>query len=137
MKQEKWIDAYQAAKKMDCKVHNVWAMIRRLSLKSKKIDGKLYTCDQWIEEFLENKRNKDFHSIFNGRKVFDPDKGELSLSMVAKELNLAKRTLFYYIHSGKLKSHRKGHYIVVLRENLEQFKVAQWGDKYDIKSKNA
>lgn len=84
------------------------------------------TCDEWIEEFYENKRSKDLHSIWNGRRVFDPEKGELSLNMVAAELGLAKPTMYYYIHSGKLKSYRKGHYVVVMRDDLERFKVEHY-----------
>ncbi len=87
------------------------------------------TCDEWIEEYYDHKRSKDEHSIWNGRKVFDPNRGELSLNMVARELGLAKVTMYYYIHSGKLKSYRKGHYIVVLRDDLERFKVEQYGQE--------
>lgn len=89
------------------------------------------TCEEWIEEYYENKRSKDVHSIWNGRKVFDPEKGELSLNMVAKELGLAKPTMYYYIHSGKLKSSRKGHYVVVLRDDLEKFKAEYSSNKME------
>lgn len=121
------ISAYEAAKRMGCTVHNVWAMIRRLSLKAVKRNNKWVTCDEWIAEYYENKRCKDTHSIWNGRRVFDPKKGELSLNMVAKELGLAKSTMFYYINSGALKSHRKGHYVVVMRDDLEYFKAMRSG----------
>jgi hypothetical protein len=98
-------------------------MIRRLSLKAVKRQGKIYTCDEWIEEFYENKRSKDLHSIFNGRKVFDPEKGELSLRMVYEELGVAKTSALYYIQSGRLKATRKGHYYVIDRVELDRFKA--------------
>ena len=96
--------------------------MRRLSLKSIKRDGKLYTCQEWIDDYYDKFRSKDYHSIFNGRKVFDPEKGELSLAMVAKELDIAKTTVMYYVNSGRLKTFRKGAYYVVYEHELERFK---------------
>ena len=125
-KEQLLIDCYKAAKLMECTVHNVWAMIRRLSLKAVKRDGKLYTCEEWIDEYQLNKRNKDFHSIFNGRRVFDPEKGELSMQMVCQELGVCKTTVMYYIHTGRLKTSRKGHYYVIARSELNRFKAEEY-----------
>lgn len=104
-------------------------MIRRLSLKAIRRDGKLYTCEEWIDDYQLHKRDKDFHSIFNGRKVFDPEKGELSLQMVCAELGVSKTTVIYYIHTGRLKSSRKGHYYVIARSELNRFKVEEYNQE--------
>jgi hypothetical protein len=96
-------------------------LIRRLSLKAVKVNEKWHTCEEWIEEYYDNKRSKDLHSVFNGRKVFDPERGELSVNMVAKELGVVKTAVQYYLETGRLKSIRKGHYHVILRPELERF----------------
>lgn len=94
-------------------------LIRRLSLKAVRRNGKLYTCEEWIEQYYENRRSKDHNSIFNGRKVFSD--GELSVTMVAKELGLDRSHIQYYLATGRLKSFRKGKYHVILRTELERF----------------
>lgn len=61
------------------------------------------------------------NSIFNGRKVFDPDKDELSISMVAKELGVSTCTVRNHIYNGRLKTFRKGHYHVITRAELNKY----------------
>lgn len=111
-------------------------LIRRLSLKAVKRDGKLYTCEQWIEEYYENRRSKDLHSIFNGRKVFNEAEGELSVNMVAKRLGVDRTHVQYYLETGRLKGFRKGHYWVILATELERFISEEMEDRVDV-SQNA
>ena len=111
-------------------------LIRRLSLKAVKRGGKLYTCEEWIEEYYENRRSKDLHSIFNGRKVFNEAQGELSMNMVAKELGVGKSHVQYYLETGRLKSIRRGKYHVILRPELERFISEEMEERKDI-SQNA
>lgn len=115
-----WICAKTAAELMGCKIHNVWMLIRRLSLKAKKIKGKYHTTKEWIAEYQNNKRSKDHNSIFNGRKVFNHRNGILSVSMVAKDLNVARCTVIYWIKTGKLKAYRTGHYYVIYLKDLQK-----------------
>jgi hypothetical protein len=112
---------------MKCGLHNIWALIRRLSLKAKKVDDKWHTCEEWIEEYYENKRSKDLHSIFNGRKVFNSL--ELSANMVAEELGVHKNSVIYYIRTGRLKSFRRGQYHVVDRAELDRFIAEEMCEK--------
>lgn len=126
MKQkQRLINCYEAAEIMGCGVKNVWALIRRLSLRSVRKNDKLMTCEEWIEEYQENKRSKDLHSTFNGRKVFDSARGELSMNMVAENLGVHKTMVMYYIKTGRLKSTRKGAYHVILDTELERFKAEE------------
>lgn len=111
-------------------------LIRRLSLRSVKKGRRLYTCQEWIEEYYENRRSKDLHSIFNGRKVFDEAGGELSVNMVAKELGLDRAHIQYYLDTGRLKSIRKGKYHVILRSELERFMSEDMEERKDV-SQNA
>lgn len=111
-------------------------LIRRLSLKAVKREGKLYTCEEWIEEYYENRRSKDHNSIFNGRKVFDETQGELSVTMAAEELGLGRTHIQYYLKTGRLKGFRKGHYWVILRTELERFMDEELEDVKDV-SQNA
>ena len=130
------IDVYEAQKIMKCGLANIWMLIRRLSLKAVKRSGKLYTCQEWIEEYYENRRSKDHNSIFNGRKVFDESAGELSATMCANELGLTKSHIQYYLETGRLKSFRKGAYHVILREELDRF-IAEELIDYKDAEKNA
>lgn len=107
-------------------------LIRRLSLKSVTVDNRLYTCLEWIEEYQKNKRSKDHNSLFNGRKVFDPEKGELSAQMVSKELNVHVASVHYYIKTGQLNTVRKGSYHVIMREDLANFVSKKWGNIQEI-----
>jgi len=118
---DKLISAYEAAEYMNCTVQNVWGLIKRLSLKAVKKNGKILTTKAWIDEYYTNKRSKCLHSIYNGRKVFSREKGDLSVSMVMKDLNLSRTTVFHYINNGRLKTYRKGHYHVIRQEELERF----------------
>jgi hypothetical protein len=136
MTKKRLIDVYEAQKVMGCGLHNIWMLIRRLSLKAVKRGGKLYTCEQWIEEYYENRRSKDLHSIFNGRKVFNEAEGELSVAMVAKQLGVGKTHVQYYLETGRLKSIRRGTYHVILRPELERFIAEELEDCEDI-SQNA
>ena len=110
----------------------MWSLIRRLSLKAVKRCDKLYTCEEWIEEYYENKRSKEVHSIFNGRRVFDPALGELSVRTVAKELGVHEKCVNYYITTGRLKVTRKGHYLVIAREELQRFISEEMEDVEDV-----
>jgi hypothetical protein len=104
-------------------LHNIWLLIRRLSLKAVKVNGKWHTCEEWIELYYENKGSKQLHSMFNGRKVFDEARGELSSQTVADELGISKQCVSYHIKAGNIKSTEKGGYIVILRSDLEEFKA--------------
>jgi len=120
MTKKRLINVYEAQKIMNCGAHNVWLLIRRLSLKAVKRGGKWHTCEEWIEEYYENKRSKEHHSIFNGRKVFNEN--ELSVQTVSDELGITVAGVHYHINSGNLKSMQKGAYHVILRSDLEEFK---------------
>lgn len=90
------------------------------------------TCEEWIEEYQENKRSKDLHSVFNGRKVFDPASGELSINQVCEALGKANNTVRYYIKTGRLRTERKGAYYVILQSELDRFIAEEMEDREDI-----
>ena len=90
-------------------------------LKSTKLRGKLATTKKWIEEYEAFKNSKDFHSTYNGRRVFSETKGELSVTMLMQRLGLSRTAVMYYITSGKLKTFRKGFYHVTTEKELARF----------------
>lgn len=90
------------------------------------------TCEEWIDEYHENKRSKDLHSVFNGRKVFDEAEGELSIAMCAKELGVAKCNVNYYVRTGRLRTFRKGAYHVILRSEFERFVREEMTDTQEV-----
>src|SRR6266404_31777 len=115
------INVRHASRLMDCTIQNIYDLIKRLALKAVKRNRVLYTCEEWIEEYYEHKRSKDFHSSYNGRKVFDESKGELSIRMIEKEYGLPYTALCWWIRVGKLHTVKKGAYHVVMKAELERF----------------
>lgn len=115
------INVKHASKLMDCTIQNVYCLIRRLALKAVKRGRVLYTCEEWIENYYENWHSKDLHSTFNGRKVFDREKGELSKNMVVEDYGLPHTSIDFWIRIGKLKTVRKGSYHVIMRPEIERF----------------
>lgn len=111
----------ETAKYLGCTVQNVYDLVRRLSLKARKHEGKLYTCQEWIDEYQANYRSKQLHSTWNGRKVFDRERGEYSIQDVAKILNTSEDNVEYWVRNGRLKTIRKGFYRVIMKEELERF----------------
>lgn len=102
-------------------MQNAYDLVRRLSLKAKKVEGKLYTCQEWIDEYYDDYRSKQLHSTFNGRRVFDHSRGEYSILDAAKILDMNFKNIEYYVRTGKLKSIRKGCYVVIMKEELDRF----------------
>lgn len=64
--------------------------------------------------------------------MFDSERGELSISMVAKELNLHRASVDYYVKTGQLRTIRKGTYHVILRDDLSQFMANKYGNIEEI-----
>ncbi len=123
-----YMTAKQASRIMQCTVQNVYAMISRRSLQAIRRDNRYYTTQAWIDDYYKHYRSKDYHSIYNGRRLFDEEKGIYSIQMVAKIMNTTGPTVLGWIRWGKLKSIRKGNYHVILQEDLELY-MQTFGNK--------
>ena len=126
---ENKISIKAASKKMGCTIQNAYDLIRRLSLKAKRQDGKLYTCDQWIEEYYETCHSKQVNSTFNGRKVFDRSRGEYSIKDAAEMLRANEDSVEYWVRTGRLRTIRKGCYVVVMKKEIERFAAEELVDR--------
>lgn len=123
MDKKQLINVYAAQKLMGCTLQNIWQLIRWQSLKAVKVNGKLHTCVEWIEEYQATKDNRQLHSTYNGRKVYDEEKGLFSLKTVCEQTGLSRPTLDFHMSTGRLKTRRKGMYYVVTKESLDNFKA--------------
>lgn len=120
-KKDVMIVVKDAAQLMQCSQQNVWNLIKRKSLKAKKVFGRWVTCQKWIDEYYENWHSKDLHSIFNGRKVFDPAEGRYSVRQVSEIVGKTKAIVEGHIRYGKLKTVRTGSYHVILEKDLKEY----------------
>jgi hypothetical protein len=118
----KYISVSEAVAMLGVTPQAVYQAIRRRTLKAKRSNGKIVTSYEWIHEYLKYWRSKQEHSMFNGEKVFNKDKGEYSIIMAAKELGVKPQLLQDMHFEGKIKTYYKGKYIVISKKELERVK---------------
>jgi hypothetical protein len=99
----------------------VYKQMKRYVIKSKKIDGVLHTTPEWLDEYLKMKDCKDHHARWNGRPVFDEEKGLLSVNMVAARLGMARMNVLNRIMRGEICAIRRGSYYVIPQAQLDLY----------------
>jgi len=76
-----------------------------------------------IDSYLQNKFSRE-DALFNGEKIFDIDKGQLNVLMVAKLLKVMPQRVYYMLRRGDMPFEKKGQYIVIhLCELEKRFKI--------------
>ena len=118
----KYITVQDAAIQLGVCKQAIYQAIWRKSLKAKKDGKRTFTTQEWIDEYTEYWRSKQEHSLFNGEKVFDKDRGHFSVEMLAKEFNVKPQMIYDMIKEGKIKHFRKGNYIIISREEVDRMK---------------
>lgn len=114
----KYLTVAEAATQLKVSVQAIYQAIWRKALKKRKIDKQTFTSDEWIEEYMAELHSKQTHSSYNGRKVFDQDKGELSIKMVAERLQTSEFCISWHIKHGRIQAYRKGTYWVIPEAQL-------------------
>lgn len=115
-----YIKVKEAAQIMGITIQSVYQAIRYTTLKAKKINDVLYTTNEWIEEYRKHLCSKQEHSRYNGRNVFDKEKGEYSLQMASEMTSIPVHTLYYMIDTGKIKAFRRGVYWVITDQEIQR-----------------
>lgn len=118
---EKYLKIPEAALIMGITQQAVYKQIRRYALKATKILGVTHTTLDWIEEYNKHKHSKGRHSIFNGRPVFDEEKGEYSVCMVAERLGVDRMFVLNRILKGEIIAFKRGSYYVIRDEHLQLY----------------
>ena len=73
---------------------------------------------QDVIRYHETKHSREF-SWINGKLVFDLDKGEMSVTQVAKFTGNSIHRVYYMIRKGRLAAKRKGAAYVILKKDLD------------------
>lgn len=116
----KYIRIDEAASYLNVSQQAVYRQIRRNVIKATRIEGQIYTTLEWLKDYESKKHNKSWHARFNGRPVFSEEKGELSVEMCAKRLNVGRMFVLNKILNGQLPAMRRGHYYVIRQAQLEE-----------------
>lgn len=124
-----YIDINQASKHMGVTIQAVYQAIRLGVLKATKRNGQKFTTLAWIEEFQSNKWSKQLHSRVNGKKVFRPESGELSIKMAAEKLNVPRHYIADHLKRGTIKGFRRGAYWVIHEEELQKLVNVEYKQK--------
>lgn len=118
----KYITIAEAAESLEVSVQAVYQAIRRRNLKAKIKGRRMFTSYEWLREYMEHWASKQEHSRFNGEKVFNKDKGEYSVVMVAQELGVKTQLIHDMCKEGKIKTYRKSTFLIISKEELERVK---------------
>lgn len=117
-----YISVHEAADIAGVQTFAIYAIIRRKVLKARRIQGKLHTTREWLQDFLDHKDSRQLHSTYNGRKVFDEKRGEYSTITAAKSLNVDVKRLYYFMMLGKAQPYYKGQYAIFTAEEIERIR---------------
>ncbi len=114
-----YIKISDAARIKCCTVQALYQAMQRGVLKRKKINGKLYTTKEWLQEYEEALNSRQEHAVFNGKPVFNPEKGEYSIEQFAKLIGQEPHNVYWHMTLGKIKAIRRGYYWVIRKDQLQ------------------
>lgn len=100
----------------------IYKQIRLYLIKAVKIDGKLHTTTQWLDEY-EKKKGTSEHAQYKGRPINRPERGEYSVPYCAKVLGVNRMYILNRINRGKIATFRKGLYFVLPEHELKRLKI--------------
>lgn len=95
-----------------------------IAIKSKRLNAVkvkkhwCFTQEDWDK--YHNSRYDRKHSIRNGRRIYDVEKGVLSPSMIAKEYNVDVQQIYYILRKNILPHERVGFAYVIKKNEFEK-----------------
>lgn len=107
-----YITLKRAAKYAKRSFQAIYQAIQRGTLEGKKLGGHWYTKEEWIDEYLNDKRNIEKIKVC-GKKVYDKLQGNYTVSQTAKFLGVNNQHVYSLIRQGKIKSSNVGWYHVI------------------------
>ena len=89
-------------------------------LKGTKINGRWHIQENDMVEYLQTKYDRKFSKI-NGRNIFDPELGTISVIQAAKMLGHDRAHIYHAIRKGKLSHKRTRSSYVLDRSEVEKY----------------
>lgn len=117
-----YIDIPQAASYLSVTVQCVYKQIRLYKIKALKLQGKIMTTTQWLDEY-EKSKGKPENFVFAGVPVNRPEKGEYSVPYVAEVLGVNRMFVLNRIARGKIAVKRKGIYYIIPEDEFFKLKA--------------
>lgn len=119
MNDDLYITMQEAAKIAGVTQQALYQASWRKALKTKKVLGRTHTTRAWLKEYNDDLYSRQKHSIFNGEKTFNPEKGEYSFKQAAALLGVCQYQLYWRFKIGKFKAIRRGYLWVITADQLQ------------------
>lgn len=131
---EEYINVKNAAIYNKSGVVAIYKAIQRGALKYRKVpihpkncqypsrSFEIVTSKRWLDEWASRKKQKAFQR-FNGKSMYNKDKGEMNSKEVMETLGITKGAFFHYVYTGKIKFTRKGAYYIFHSEDVEKLRI--------------
>lgn len=119
-------------------VQAIYRAIQRGALKYRKVpippkdllypsrSYEIVTCKEWLDDWAAKKKQKAFQR-FNGKSMYNHEKGEMNSTQVMEYLNMTKGAFFHYVYTGRIKFTRKGGYYIFHKEDVEKLRDYVFG----------
>lgn len=121
---EEFFTLQEAANYMHIKRQAVYAALKKGRLTSKRVNRNHVFTRKQLDEYRADKFNRE-NRLVDGEKVYDFEKGLLSVNHVAKTISAmlrrpyALQRIYYLIHIGELKAYKKGGTWVIHKEDAK------------------
>lgn len=96
-----------------------------LAIREKKL--RAYKHDDTFKVFLmdlvdyDRQRYSRVNSVIDGEKIFDEEKGSVSVERASQMIAVPRQKLYYAVRTGMLKSIKKGNTYVIKVEDLFEY----------------
>jgi len=115
---ERYLKIPEAAEYLGITTQAVYKQMRRHVIKYKIVDGVKYTTPEWLDDYESKRHSKSDHGTYNGRPVFNKDKGQYSVQMCADACGVKRHIILHKLRTGEILHIRKGHYYVIPEDQV-------------------
>jgi excisionase family DNA binding protein len=117
-----FISIREAASRLKVSYQALSQAIKRGTLRCKRMHNMIYTTEEWLKEFKEDKAKNTEKVKIGGKKVFSSSR--CTVKKAAVILGIPPHHLYFMLRQGKVKSERIGRYYVIPIEEVEKAKDA-------------
>lgn len=118
----------EAAKALSITRQAIHIAIMLERLKAMYEDGHWNIKREDLQEYIKEKYDRK-HSKYNGEKLFDMNRGTISLARASELLKEDYNHMYYLVRSGKLRAKRKGKAYVLKIADLNEYSKKNFGGK--------
>lgn len=106
------------------KIMNITKSAVHAAIKNKRLNATFKTT-RWVihkDDLIEYEKNRynRSKSLFQGRPLYCPEKGEYSVNQTAELLNTSPQRIYYLIRNGGLKSDRRGSAWIITKAEIDK-----------------